>query len=65
MNNVWICRNKVGRNIIPYCRMITGLLKLFKAITPEDKGHQRGKSRLTFGEWELDGLMMSRNDIIS
>ncbi|KAJ0626199.1 hypothetical protein HanPSC8_Chr01g0011311 [Helianthus annuus] len=38
MNNVWICRNKVGRNIIPYCRIITGLLKLFKAITSEDKG---------------------------
>ncbi|KAJ0776966.1 hypothetical protein HanRHA438_Chr02g0062921 [Helianthus annuus] len=38
VNNVWICRNKVGRNIIPYCRIITGLLKLFKAITPEDKG---------------------------
>ncbi|KAM0028536.1 hypothetical protein Hdeb2414_s0014g00422541 [Helianthus debilis subsp. tardiflorus] len=38
MKNVWICWNKVGRNIIPYCRMITGLLKLFKAITPEDKG---------------------------
>ncbi|KAJ0728128.1 hypothetical protein HanLR1_Chr07g0238081 [Helianthus annuus] len=38
MNHVWICRNKVGRSIIPCCRMITGLLKLFKAITPEDKG---------------------------
>ncbi|KAJ0534166.1 hypothetical protein HanIR_Chr09g0416691 [Helianthus annuus] len=38
MNNVWIFRNKVGRNIIPYCRMITRLLKLFKAITAEDKG---------------------------
>ncbi|KAJ0681255.1 hypothetical protein HanPI659440_Chr16g0633731 [Helianthus annuus] len=38
MNNVWICWNKVGRNIIPYCRIITWLLKLFKAITPEDKG---------------------------
>ncbi|KAF5795674.1 hypothetical protein HanRHA438_Chr08g0353861 [Helianthus annuus] len=38
MNNEWICRNKVGRNIIPYCRIITGLLKMFKAITPEDKG---------------------------
>ncbi|KAM0037545.1 hypothetical protein Hdeb2414_s0013g00404461 [Helianthus debilis subsp. tardiflorus] len=38
MNHVWICRNKAGRSIIPYCRMITGLLKLFKAITPEDKG---------------------------
>ncbi|KAJ0808866.1 hypothetical protein HanPI659440_Chr01g0008151 [Helianthus annuus] len=38
INNVWICRNKVGRSIIPYCRIITGLLKMFKAITPEDKG---------------------------
>ncbi|MFS8034034.1 hypothetical protein Hanom_Chr17g01576481 [Helianthus anomalus] len=38
MNNVWICQNKMGRNIIPYCRMITGLLKLFKAILLEDKG---------------------------
>ncbi|MFS7918362.1 hypothetical protein Hanom_Chr03g00200101 [Helianthus anomalus] len=38
MNNVWICWNKVGRNIIPYFRIITGLLKLFKAITSEDKG---------------------------
>ncbi|KAJ0757428.1 hypothetical protein HanLR1_Chr04g0138631 [Helianthus annuus] len=38
MNHVWICRNKVVRSIIPYCRIITGLLKLFKSITPEDKG---------------------------
>ncbi|KAM0067666.1 hypothetical protein Hdeb2414_s0002g00063981 [Helianthus debilis subsp. tardiflorus] len=27
MNHVWICRNKVGRSIISYCRIITGLLK--------------------------------------
>ncbi|KAJ0580844.1 hypothetical protein HanRHA438_Chr04g0172911 [Helianthus annuus] len=38
MNHVWIYRNKVRRSIIPYCRIITGLLKLFKAITSEDKG---------------------------
>ncbi|MFS8008020.1 hypothetical protein Hanom_Chr14g01267801 [Helianthus anomalus] len=38
INNVWICRNKVGRNIVPYCRIITGSLKMFKVITPEDKG---------------------------
>ncbi|KAJ0581188.1 hypothetical protein HanHA300_Chr04g0138091 [Helianthus annuus] len=47
MNHVWICRNKVGRSIILYCRIIMGLLKLFKAITPEDKGHQKGTSILT------------------
>ncbi|KAJ0783565.1 hypothetical protein HanLR1_Chr01g0021781 [Helianthus annuus] len=29
---------KVGRSIIPYCRIITGLLKQFKAKTSEDKG---------------------------
>ncbi|KAM0055978.1 hypothetical protein Hdeb2414_s0006g00212471 [Helianthus debilis subsp. tardiflorus] len=38
MNHVWICRNKVGRSIIPYCRIITGLLKQFKATTSEDRG---------------------------
>ncbi|MFS7969410.1 hypothetical protein Hanom_Chr09g00808871 [Helianthus anomalus] len=38
MNHVWICRNKVGRSIIPYFRIITGLLKQFKAITSEDRG---------------------------
>ncbi|MFS7953055.1 hypothetical protein Hanom_Chr07g00614131 [Helianthus anomalus] len=25
INHVWRCRNKVGRSIIPYCRIITGL----------------------------------------
>ncbi|MFS7911518.1 hypothetical protein Hanom_Chr02g00119101 [Helianthus anomalus] len=40
INNVWICRNKLGRNIVPYCRIITGLLKMFKAITLEDKGQR-------------------------
>ncbi|MFS8024824.1 hypothetical protein Hanom_Chr16g01467911 [Helianthus anomalus] len=40
INNVWICRNKVGSNIVPYCRIITGLLKMFKAITQEDKGQR-------------------------
>ncbi|KAJ0949011.1 hypothetical protein HanRHA438_Chr01g0034051 [Helianthus annuus] len=38
MNHLWICRNKVGRSIIPYCRIIMGLLKQFKAITSEDRG---------------------------
>ncbi|MFS8004773.1 hypothetical protein Hanom_Chr13g01229701 [Helianthus anomalus] len=38
INIVWICRNKLGRNIVPYCRIITGLRKMFKAITPKDKG---------------------------
>ncbi|KAJ0927778.1 hypothetical protein HanRHA438_Chr04g0186771 [Helianthus annuus] len=38
MNHLWICRNKVGRSIIPYFRIITGLLKQFKAITSEDRG---------------------------
>ncbi|KAF5785390.1 hypothetical protein HanXRQr2_Chr10g0428101 [Helianthus annuus] len=38
MNHLWICRNKLGRSIIPYCRIIMGLLKQFKAITLEDRG---------------------------
>ncbi|MFS8030029.1 hypothetical protein Hanom_Chr17g01529291 [Helianthus anomalus] len=56
MNNVWICRNKVGRNIIPYCRMITGLLKLFKAITPEDKGAAKRHKPFDIrrGSWMVD-----------
>ncbi|KAM0021975.1 hypothetical protein Hdeb2414_s0023g00623311 [Helianthus debilis subsp. tardiflorus] len=51
MNNVWICRNKVGRNIIPYCRMITRLLKLFKTISPEDKGAP--KRHKPFDIWRM------------
>ncbi|KAJ0532096.1 hypothetical protein HanIR_Chr09g0392971 [Helianthus annuus] len=27
MNYLWICRNKLGRDIIPYFRIITGLMK--------------------------------------
>ncbi|MFS8002382.1 hypothetical protein Hanom_Chr13g01201441 [Helianthus anomalus] len=38
MNHIWICRNKVGRSVIRYCRIITRLLKQFKAITSEDRG---------------------------
>ncbi|KAJ0684607.1 hypothetical protein HanPSC8_Chr11g0461641 [Helianthus annuus] len=46
MNHVWICHNKVGRSIIPYCQIITGLLKQFKATTSEDKGAPKGTSHL-------------------
>ncbi|KAJ0623272.1 hypothetical protein HanIR_Chr01g0029991 [Helianthus annuus] len=38
MNHLWICRNKFGRDIIPYCRIITGLMKQQKAPTSEDRG---------------------------
>ncbi|KAI3786663.1 hypothetical protein L1987_40528 [Smallanthus sonchifolius] len=38
LNNVWICRNKVGRSIIPHCRLITALLKMYGVIGLEDKG---------------------------
>ncbi|KAJ0519796.1 hypothetical protein HanIR_Chr10g0452241 [Helianthus annuus] len=38
MNHLWICRNKLGRDIIPYCRIITGLMKQQKALTSEDRG---------------------------
>ncbi|KAJ0715010.1 hypothetical protein HanPI659440_Chr13g0495961 [Helianthus annuus] len=38
MNHLWICRNKYGRDIVPYCRIITGLIKQQKAITSEDRG---------------------------
>ncbi|XP_021986092.1 uncharacterized protein LOC110882360 isoform X1 [Helianthus annuus] len=38
MNHLWICRNKLGRDVIPYCRIITGLMKQQKAITSEDRG---------------------------
>ncbi|KAM0014111.1 hypothetical protein Hdeb2414_s0010g00343871 [Helianthus debilis subsp. tardiflorus] len=41
MNHVWICRNKAGRSIIPYSRIIMRLLKLFKSITSEDKGEPK------------------------
>ncbi|KAL8249514.1 hypothetical protein R6Q59_006382 [Mikania micrantha] len=35
LNNVWICRNKVGRSIIPHCRIITALLKMYGVIESE------------------------------
>ncbi|MFS8021229.1 hypothetical protein Hanom_Chr16g01425021 [Helianthus anomalus] len=38
MNHLWICRNKYGRDIVPYCRIITGLMKQQKALTSEDRG---------------------------
>ncbi|MFS7953074.1 hypothetical protein Hanom_Chr07g00614331 [Helianthus anomalus] len=61
MNHVWICRDKVGRNIIPCCQIIMGLLKQFKAITSDDKGapkkHKPFDIRIigvgwTYDEWE-------------
>ncbi|KAM0033772.1 hypothetical protein Hdeb2414_s0016g00489831 [Helianthus debilis subsp. tardiflorus] len=47
MNHLWICRNKFGRDIIPYCRIITGLMKQFKAITSEDQGHPKRHQTFT------------------
>ncbi|KAJ0531926.1 hypothetical protein HanRHA438_Chr09g0373731 [Helianthus annuus] len=38
MHHLWICRNKYGRDIVPYCRIITGLMKQQKALTSEDRG---------------------------
>ncbi|KAF5797470.1 hypothetical protein HanXRQr2_Chr07g0280941 [Helianthus annuus] len=65
MNHLWICRKKVGRSIILYCRIITGLMKQFKAITSEDRGQQKGTSHLTYKGWVLDGPTISRKDITS
>ncbi|KAM0070768.1 hypothetical protein Hdeb2414_s0001g00017041 [Helianthus debilis subsp. tardiflorus] len=41
MNHLWICRNKLGRDIVPYCRIITGLMKQQMAITWGDRGHPK------------------------
>ncbi|KAJ0809924.1 hypothetical protein HanPI659440_Chr01g0020791 [Helianthus annuus] len=41
MNHLWICLNKLGRDIVPYCRIITGLMKQQKALTSEDRGHPK------------------------
>ncbi|KAM0006787.1 hypothetical protein Hdeb2414_s0162g00819021 [Helianthus debilis subsp. tardiflorus] len=38
LNNIWIGRNSGERKIIPHCRLITTLLKLYGAIGAEDKG---------------------------
>ncbi|KAF5821273.1 hypothetical protein HanRHA438_Chr01g0012351 [Helianthus annuus] len=38
LNNIWIGRNSRERKIIPHCRLITALLKLYGAIGAEDKG---------------------------
>ncbi|KAM0037851.1 hypothetical protein Hdeb2414_s0013g00408101 [Helianthus debilis subsp. tardiflorus] len=38
IHHLWISRNKYGRDIVPYCRIITGLMKQQKAITSEDRG---------------------------
>lgn len=38
MNNVWISRNIVDRKLIPHCRLITALLKMYGVINDGDKG---------------------------
>ncbi|KAJ0556352.1 hypothetical protein HanOQP8_Chr07g0246051 [Helianthus annuus] len=38
LNNIWLGRNSGGRKIVPHCRLITALLKLYWAIGAEDKG---------------------------
>ncbi|MFS7949545.1 hypothetical protein Hanom_Chr06g00572851 [Helianthus anomalus] len=38
LNNIWISRNSVGRRIIPHCRLIMELLKMYGAIGSEDMG---------------------------
>ncbi|KAJ0682193.1 hypothetical protein HanPI659440_Chr16g0644641 [Helianthus annuus] len=38
LNNIWIERNSGKRKIVPHCRLITALLKLYRAIGAEDKG---------------------------
>jgi len=41
LHHVWMCRNSVGRRIIPYCRLITALLMQQKAITADDVGKNK------------------------
>ncbi|MFS8006591.1 hypothetical protein Hanom_Chr14g01251011 [Helianthus anomalus] len=65
MKHVWICRNKVGRSIIPYCQIITGLLKQFKAITSNTGEHQKGTRLSIYGGWVLGGPTMSRKGTTS
>ncbi|MFS7949515.1 hypothetical protein Hanom_Chr06g00572491 [Helianthus anomalus] len=38
LNNIWIGRNTGERKIVPHCRLITALLKLYRAIGAEEKG---------------------------
>ncbi|KAJ0624970.1 hypothetical protein HanOQP8_Chr01g0037571 [Helianthus annuus] len=38
LNNIYIGRNSGERKIIPHCRLITALLKLYGTIRAEDKG---------------------------
>ncbi|KAJ0764271.1 hypothetical protein HanPI659440_Chr08g0290231 [Helianthus annuus] len=38
LNNIWIGQNSEERKIIPHCRLITALLKLYGAIRAKDKG---------------------------
>ncbi|KAM0025657.1 hypothetical protein Hdeb2414_s0021g00577121 [Helianthus debilis subsp. tardiflorus] len=38
LNNIWIGRNTGERKIIPHCRLITALLKLYGATGSKDKG---------------------------
>ncbi|MFS7965625.1 hypothetical protein Hanom_Chr09g00764401 [Helianthus anomalus] len=66
MNHVWMSRKKVGKNIVPYYRIIMRLLKMFKAITPEEKGAMKRRRSFDIRRiWEPGGLMINRKDIIS
>ncbi|KAF5757624.1 hypothetical protein HanXRQr2_Chr17g0828901 [Helianthus annuus] len=38
LNNIWIGQNSGERKIVPCCRLITALLKLYRATGAEDKG---------------------------
>ncbi|KAJ0699886.1 hypothetical protein HanOQP8_Chr10g0361191 [Helianthus annuus] len=38
LNNIWIRQNSGERKIVPHCRLITALMKLYAAIRVEDKG---------------------------
>ncbi|KAJ0624982.1 hypothetical protein HanHA300_Chr00c0013g0682361 [Helianthus annuus] len=65
MNHLWICRNKLGRDIVPYCRIITGLMKQFKAITSEDRGTRKGINLLLYKSWVMGGPTPNLKGIIS
>ncbi|MFS7949512.1 hypothetical protein Hanom_Chr06g00572461 [Helianthus anomalus] len=46
LNNIWIGRNSGERKIVPHCRLITTLLKLYGAIGAEDKGSYKRYHKL-------------------
>ncbi|MFS7934446.1 hypothetical protein Hanom_Chr05g00391661 [Helianthus anomalus] len=65
LNNIWISRNSGERKIIPNCRLIVALLKMYGAIGAKDKGSNKKFKPFNLAIWGPVGSIKNQKGTIN